>query len=123
MNYFSALAILIACIGLFGLATFTVEQKTREVGIRKALGAPVFSILYLFTWEFIQLLLISAIISFPLAWILLSNYLKNYSYHTRLSGWIFAGSAVVALLVALLAISYQAFRAVKTNPATTLKYE
>jgi putative ABC transport system permease protein len=123
MNYFSALAILIACIGLFGLAAFTVEQKTREVGIRKALGAPIFSILYLFTWEFIRLLLISALISFPLAWYLLSSYLKNYSYHTQLSAWIFAGSAFVALLVALLAISYQALRAVRTNPATTLKYE
>jgi putative ABC transport system permease protein len=123
MNYFTALAILIACIGLFGLATFTVEQKTREVGIRKALGAPSYSIFRLFTREYLQLLLIAAIISVPMAWFLLSRFLQNYSYHTRLNGWIFISSVLITLVVAMAAISNQTFNAIRTNPAETLKHE
>ncbi len=123
MNYFAILAVLIASIGLFGLATFTVEQKTREVGIRKALGAPSHLIFGLFTGEFLKLLLIAALVSVPLAWYMFSRFLQNYSYHTRLSAWIFIVSALIALVVALMAISYQTIRAIRTNPADTLKYE
>lgn len=123
MNYFALFAILIAAIGLFGMATYTVEQKTREVGIRKALGAPPHIIFRLFTWQFLQLLVLATIISVPVAWYLLSNFLKNYSYHTRLNGWIFALAASVTLIVALAAISYQTLRAIRTNPAETLKHE
>jgi putative ABC transport system permease protein len=123
MNYFAVMAILIACIGLFGLATYTVEQKTREVGIRKALGAPSLTIFQLFTREFLQLLLIAAIVSLPVAWFLLSRFLQNYSYHTRLNSWIFISSALITLVVAMAAISYQTLRAIRTNPADTLKYE
>ena len=123
INYFAVLAILIACIGLFGLATFTVEQKTREVGIRKALGAPVSAILYLFSKEFLQLLVIAAVISIPLSWYLLSRWLMTYDYRAKLNFWIFLGAALLALLVAMLAMSWQALRAVRTNPAETLKYE
>jgi len=123
MNYFAVLAVLIACIGLFGLATYTVEQKTREVGIRKALGAPSLTIFHLFTREFLQLLLIAAIVSVPVAWFLFSRFLQNYSYHTRLKAWIFIASALITLLVAMAAISYQTIRAIRTNPAETLKYE
>jgi ABC-type antimicrobial peptide transport system permease subunit len=123
MNYFAVLAVLIACIGLFGLATYTVEQKTREVGIRKALGAPSLTIFHLFTREFLQLLLIAAIVSVPVAWFLFARFLQNYSYHTRLNAWIFIASALITLLVAMAAISYQTIRAIRTNPAETLKYE
>jgi predicted permease len=123
MNYFAALAILIACIGLFGLATFTAERKTREIGIRKALGAPVSSILYLFSKEFVQLLLIASIIAIPVAWYLLKQWLLNFGYRTTLDSWIFISSALGSLLVALLAISYQALRSSAVNPAETLKYE
>ncbi|MFN8207971.1 MAG: ABC transporter permease [Bacteroidales bacterium] len=123
MNYFAALAILIACIGLYGLATFTAERKTREIGIRKALGAPVSSILYLFSGEFVQLLLIASAIAIPVAWYLLKQWLLNFGYRTTLDGWIFISSALGSLLVALLAISYQAFRSASVNPAETLKYE
>ncbi len=123
MNYFAILAILIASIGLFGLATYTVEQKTREVGIRKALGAPSITIFRLFTGEFLKLLLIAAAISVPLAWYLFSRFLQNYSYHTRLHAWIFIVSALIALFVALMAILYQTVRAIRTNPAEILKYE
>ena len=123
MNYFAILAVLIACIGLFGLATYTVEQKTHEVGVRKALGAPSLTIFRLFTREFMQLQLIAAFISIPIAWFLLSRYLQNYGYHTRLNGWIFLLSALLTLLVAMAAISYQTIRAILTNPAEILKYE
>jgi putative ABC transport system permease protein len=123
MNYFAVLAVLIASIGLFGLATYTVEQKTREVGIRKALGAPSFTIFGLFTGEFLKLLLIAVLVSVPLAWYLFSRFLQNYSYHTRLNAWIFIVSAFITLFVALMAISYQTIRAIRTNPADILKYE
>jgi putative ABC transport system permease protein len=123
MNYFALFAILIAAIGLFGMATYTVEQKTREVGIRKALGASPRIIFRLFTWQFLQLLVLATIISVPLAWYLLPRFLKNYSYHTRLNGWIFALAASITLLVAFAAISYQTVKAIRTNPADTLKHE
>jgi putative ABC transport system permease protein len=123
MRYFAVLAVLIACIGLYGLATFSVEQKTREVGIRKAHGAPPLEIFRLFTVEFIQLLLIASVVSIPVAWYLLSRFLRNYSYHTRLSPWIFLVSAGVTLLLAMVAILFQAGRAIRTNPAETLKHE
>jgi ABC-type antimicrobial peptide transport system permease subunit len=123
MNYFAVMAILIACIGLFGLAAFTVEQKTREVGIRKALGATSLNIFVLFAKEFMQLLVIAIGISLPAAWFLFSRFLQNYSYHTQLDGWIFIISALTAMAVALTAISYQIFRAIRTNPAETLKFE
>lgn len=123
MNYFAILAVLIACIGLFGLATYTVEQKTREVGIRKAMGAPVPSILLLFSREFLMLLAVAAVISIPIAWYLLSRWLVSYGYRTTLHLWIFLGAALIAFLVAIIAISWQAIRAVRTNPAETLKYE
>jgi putative ABC transport system permease protein len=123
MNYFAGLAILIAAIGLFGMATFTVEQKTREVGIRKALGAPAMTIFNLFTWQFMQLLLVAVVISVPVSWYLLSHFLKNYSYHTSLSAWIFILAASITLVVAMTSISYQTIRAIRTNPAETLKHE
>ena len=123
MNYFAILAILIASIGLFGMATFTVEQKTREVGIRKALGAPPATIFSLFTRQFLVLLVIAAAVSVPVAWYLLSHFLKNYSYHTSLDAWIFGLATLITLVVAFISISYQTIRAMNTNPAETLKHE
>ena len=123
MNYFALFAILIAAIGLFGMATYTVEQRTREVGIRKALGAPPRIIFRLFAWQFLQLLALATIISVPVSWYLLSHFLKNYSYHTRLNAWIFALAALITLVVAFASISYQTIRAMNTNPAETLKHE
>jgi putative ABC transport system permease protein len=123
MNYFAVLAVLIACIGLYGMANFFVEQKTREMGIRKAHGAPPVIIFYLFTREFLKLLLLASVISVPVAWFLLSRFLQNYSYHTSLNGWIFLVSASITLIIALSVISYQTIRAIRTNPADTLKYE
>jgi len=123
IRYFAILAVVIACIGLFGLAAFSVERKTREVGIRKAHGAPPFAILKLFTLEFVQLLILASIISIPVAWYFLSRFLQNYSYHTRLSPWIFLSSILITLTVAMSAVLFHTGRAARTNPAVTLKHE
>jgi putative ABC transport system permease protein len=123
LKYFSVLAILIACIGLFGLATYTVEQRTRELGLRKVLGATGGSIFGLVSMEFMQLLLIASIISVPLSVFLLQKYLSGFSYHTQLNIWVFMAALLLELGVALLAIFYQIMTAINTNPAVSLKYE
>lgn len=123
LKYFSLLAILIACIGLFGLATYTVEQRTRELGLRKVLGATGVSILRLVSGEFGQLLAIAAFIAVPFSAFLLKKYLSNYGYHIQLSVWTFIIALFMTVLVAGLAISYQLISALKANPATSLKYE
>jgi ABC-type antimicrobial peptide transport system permease subunit len=123
MKYFTIIAIVIACVGLFGLSAFAAEQKTREIGIRKAMGANIPSILILFSREFVWLLMISALVSWPLSWFVLKNWLQNFGYRTELSVWIFIFSGLAALIIALISISYQAVKAARTNPAITLKYE
>lgn len=123
MNYFTVLAILIACIGLFGLATFTAIRKTKEIGIRKALGAPVYEIIRLFSGEFAYLLLFSVLIACPVAWMILNKLLQNYDYRIHLVWWFFLFAALLSLVVAMAAILYQAVKAARTNPAITLKYE
>jgi putative ABC transport system permease protein len=123
MKYFAIISIVIACVGLFGLAGFTTIRKTREIGIRKVMGATVSSILLLFSKETIRLMLISAILACPLSWWILSTWLKDFAYKTRLDLWIFISAGLLALLIALISIAYQAFRAASANPADVLKYE
>lgn len=123
LKYFSVLAILIACIGLFGLATFTVEQRTKELGLRKALGASGGSVVILISGEFLRLLIISAAIALPLSLILLHRYLASYGYHISLDFRIFITGVFIAFGVAGLAISYQLITALNNNPAQSLKYE
>jgi putative ABC transport system permease protein len=123
LKYFSILAILIACIGLFGLATYTVEQRTRELGLRKVLGASGSSIFGLISGEFMQLLLIASVISIPLSIFMLHKYLSNFAYHIQLTAWTFILALFLATIVSGLAISYQLISAIRTNPAKSLKYE
>lgn len=123
LKYFSILAILIACIGLFGLATYTVEQRTRELGLRKVLGASGTSIFGLITKEFMQLLLIASFISVPVSIFLLQKYLSNFAFHTEITIWTFIIAFILAIAVATLAISYQIVTAIRTNPARSMKYE
>jgi predicted permease len=120
---FAALAILISCLGLFGLAAFTAERRTKEIGIRKVLGASVAGIAGLLSKDFIRLVLIAALISFPLAWWIMHNWLQNYAYHVSISWWIFIAAAVLAALVALVTISWQAIRAARANPVKSLRTE
>jgi putative ABC transport system permease protein len=123
LKYFSVLAILIACIGLFGLATHTVEQRRRELGLRKVLGASGRSIFRLISREFIQLLLIASFISVPLSIFMLQRYLSNFAFHIHLTIGTFVLALFLAIVVTGLAISYQVVTAIRTNPAKSLKYE
>jgi putative ABC transport system permease protein len=123
LKYFSVLAILIACIRLFGLATHTVEQRRRELGLRKVLGASGRSIFRLISREFIQLLLIASFISVPLSIFILQRYLSNFAFHIHLTIGTFVLALFLAIVVTGLAISYQVVTAIRTNPAKSLKYE
>jgi ABC-type antimicrobial peptide transport system permease subunit len=123
MQYFAIISIIIACVGLFGLAGFTTLRKTKEIGIRKVMGASVLSIIILFSRETIRLMLISALIACPVSWYILHSWLQDFDYKTNLDFWIFAGAGLLALMIALISISYQAIRAASVNPAEILKYE
>ena len=123
VGVFSTLAIFISCLGLFGLASFMAEQRSKEIGIRKVIGASVFSLWKLLSRDFVILVIIAVIISIPLGYYFMSDWLLDYTYRTEVSWWIFAVSALGALLVTLSTISYQAIRAAMTNPINTLKSE
>jgi len=120
---FGLLAILIACLGLFGLASYAAEQRTREIGIRKVLGANISGILQLVTREFILLVLVANIIAWPIAYYAMNKWLQDFAYRIDIGPGLFIISAVIAGVIALLTVSYQALKAARTNPAETLKYE
>jgi putative ABC transport system permease protein len=123
LRYFAALAILVACLGLFGLASFTSEQRTKEVGIRKILGATVSNITVLLCREFFLLVFVSNIIAWPVAYFLMKNWLQSYAYRTSLSVLIFIAAMAIALMVAFLSVSFQAIRAATASPIDSLRYE
>ena len=120
---FSALAIFIACLGLFGLISFVVRQRNKEIGIRKVLGASVQNILQLISMDFIKLVLLANLLAFPLAYYVVQQWLQNFAYQTSINLLIFVASGILALIIALLTISTQALRATRVNPAEVLKDE
>jgi putative ABC transport system permease protein len=120
---FSALAILISCLGLFGLSSFVAEQRTREIGVRKVLGASVFNVWRLLSKEFVALVGISLLIAAPLAYYYMHNWLRSYDYRTPISPWIFLAAGAGALLFTLLTVSFQAIKAALMNPARSLRSE
>lgn len=122
-NYFAILAIFISCLGLFGLAAFTAEQRTKEIGVRKVLGASVASITSLLSMDFIKLVVIATMIAFPVAWYFLKNWLKKYAYQIDIEWWYFAIAAMAAVAIALLTVSSQAIKAALMNPVKSLKAE
>jgi putative ABC transport system permease protein len=122
-NYFAFLAIFISCLGLLGLAIFTSLQRTREIGIRKVLGASVFSLFTLLSRDFLLLVGIAFMIAAPLAWLAINSWLKNFAYYTSLNGWIFLVAGISAITIALLTVSFQAIRAALANPVKSLKTE
>lgn len=122
-NYFAFLAIFISCLGLFGLAMFTAEQRTKEIGVRKVLGASVFSITTMLSKDFLKLVLIAALIAFPLAWYLMKNWLQKYAYRIEIQWWFFLVAGVLAVTIALLTVSYQSIKAALMNPMKSLKTE
>jgi ABC-type antimicrobial peptide transport system permease subunit len=121
--YFAVLAIFISCLGLFGMASFVAEQRTKEIGIRKVLGASVGNVWRLLSSEFLGLVLISCIIATPIAWYYLKNWLINYDYRISIGWEAFAMAASVALIITLLTVSFQAIKAAIANPVKSLRSE
>jgi putative ABC transport system permease protein len=120
---FSSLAIFIACIGLLGLAAYTTQQRTREISVRKVLGASVSNIVGMLSKDFLKLVLISAVIAFPVAWWGMHKWLQNFAYKISMGWWVFAVAALAATMVALFTISFQAIRAAIANPVKSLRTE
>jgi len=120
---FSLLAIFIACLGLLGLASFTAEQKFKEIGIRKVLGAPVSGIIWLFFRNFGRWILMANIIAWPISYLLMINWLRRFAYSNPINPWIFLGAAGICIIIAFLTVSYQALTAATINPVEALKYE
>jgi ABC-type antimicrobial peptide transport system permease subunit len=119
--FFTILAVLISCLGLFGLASFMAERRTKEIGVRKALGASVPVLWRLLTKDFIYLVVISLFIAIPLAWYFMSGWLQNYQYRAELSWWIFAAAGTGSLLITILTVSFQAIKAALSNPVKALR--
>ena len=122
-NYFTVLGIVIACLGLFGLASFMAEQRTKEIGIRKTLGASVGNIILLLSREFTKLVLVATIIAWPIAYFTMNQWLRNFAYRVGIDWWIFIFSAGLTIIIAFLTVSYQSIRAATANPVEALKYE
>ena len=120
---FSVLAIFISCLGLFGLAAYTAERRTKEIGIRKVLGASVVGLTNLLAKEFLQLVAVSCIVAFPVAWWFMNNWLQDYEYRTTIQWWMFALAGIATLLIALLTVSFQAIKAAIANPVKSLRTE
>ncbi|TMI87518.1 MAG: FtsX-like permease family protein [Bacteroidetes bacterium] len=123
VGYFTVIAILISCLGLFGLATFSAEQRTKEIGVRKVLGASVTGIVALLSKDFLKLIAISILIASPVAWWIMNKWLRDFAYRTNISWTVFVITTVVALLIALITISFQAIRAAIVNPVKSLRTE
>ena len=121
--YFTGFAILIACLGLFGLSAFTAEQRTKEIGIRKVLGASVINVVALLSGDFMRLVGIAILIASPLAWIGMNKWLQNFAYKIGIQWWMFALAALLAIGIALLTVSFQAIRSATANPAKSLRSE
>jgi len=122
-GFFTLLAIFISCMGLFGMASFMAEQRTKEIGVRKVLGASVFSLWQLMSKDFIALVCISLILAIPVAYYFMGGWLENYKYRAPLSLWIFAATAVGAIGITMLTVSYQSIKAALSNPVKSLRSE
>ncbi|GAB4031775.1 ABC transporter permease [Spirosoma gilvum] len=122
-NYFAILAIFISCLGLFGLATFTAEQRTKEIGVRKVLGASVGSVVTLLSKDFLKPVFIAILITTPIAWYVMSRWLADFAYKVDLSWWIFALAGGLATIIALLTVSFQSIKAALMNPVKSLRSE
>ena len=122
-SIFTALAILISCLGLFGLTSFVAEQRTKEIGVRKVLGASVFNVWKMLSKDFIGLVILSCIIAIPISYYLMNGWLESYTYSVGLSWWIFALAIIGAIIITLLTVSFQALKAAKSNPVNSLRTE
>jgi len=122
-SYFTFITIFIACLGLFGLAAFTAEQRTKEIGVRKVMGASVLQIITLLSKDFTKLVLFSSMIACPLSFFAMSKWLQNFAYRTNINIWVFLVSGGLALIIALITVSVQTIKTASANPVESLKYE
>jgi ABC-type lipoprotein release transport system permease subunit len=120
-SWFAVLAIFISCLGLFGLATFTAGQRTKEIGVRKVLGATASSVVRLLSRDFLKPLLIAIAIATPLAWFVMNRWLSGYAYKINLDWWIFVLAGLLAVCIAMLTVSYQSIKSALMNPVTSLR--
>jgi ABC-type antimicrobial peptide transport system permease subunit len=120
---FAALAVFISCLGLFGMATFMAEQRIKEIGVRKVLGASVFNLWGLLSKDFVVLVVISLFIAMPVAYYFMGNWLQHYTYRAGMPWWVFAAAGAGAIVITLLTVSYQSIKAAMMNPVHSLKTE
>jgi putative ABC transport system permease protein len=118
---FAVLAILVACLGIFALVAYAAEQRVKEIGIRKVLGASVLSIVNLLSFNFIKLVMVALVIAFPLAWFAMNKWLEGFAYRINIGWQIFAAAGIMALLIAIITVSFQAVKAALANPVNSLK--
>ena len=119
----AGLAIFIACIGLFALAAFTTERRTKEIGVRKAMGASTVDVVRLLLWQFARPVLWANLIAWPAAWWVMSRWLQGFAYRVGLSPWLFAGATALAVMIALATVSYQSLAVARAKPVSALRYE
>jgi putative ABC transport system permease protein len=122
-GFFALLAIFISCLGLFGMAAFTAEQRRKEIGVRKTLGASVFNLWRLLSKEYVILVTISLVIATPITYYFMHNWLQQYEYRYKMSWFVFIAAGLGAMLIALLTISYQVFKAALASPVKSLRTE
>jgi putative ABC transport system permease protein len=123
IRYFTGMAILISCLGLFGLASFSAEQRIREIGIRKVLGANIGGIVLMLTRDFLKLVVIAMLIASPVAWLIMHRWLQDFAYQTPISWVVFLITFVATMAITMATISYHAIRAGMSNPVKSLKTE
>ena len=122
-GYFAFLAIFISCLGLFGLATFTAAQRTKEIGVRKVLGASVSSITVMLAKDFLKLVMLSLLVAFPVAWLAMNKWLEGFAYKIDMDWWMFAVAGLATVMIAWLTVSWQSIRAALANPVQSLRTE
>ena len=122
-NYFSGMAIFISCLGLFGLSLFTVQTRTKEIGIRKVLGAGISEIVFMLSQELTRWVILANIIAWPVAWLIMDNWLQNFAYQLELGWLIFIVSGTIALSIALITVSIHTLKAAILNPVDAFRYE
>jgi ABC-type antimicrobial peptide transport system permease subunit len=122
-SFFAILAIAISCLGLFGLTSFVAEQRRKEIGVRKVLGASVFNVWNLLSKDFVILVAISFLIAIPISYYFMHNWLQNYNYRTDISWWIFVVAGIGSLLITIMVVSFQAIKAAIANPVRSLRTE
>ena len=120
---FAIFAIFIACLGLLGLAAYAAEQRTKEIGIRKVLGASVSNVIGMMSRDFIKLVVIAALVAFPVSWWVMHSWLQGYAYRVSITWWIFLAAGSIALVIALATVSIQAIKAATANPTKSLRTE